>query len=348
MLLDSASLYFRAFFGVPDQSSAPDGTPVNAVRGLPRHDRHAGRRRTGPPARRLLGRRLAPAFRVDADPLVQDAPVAEGSDARTGGDPDRPRRRRCRSSSTCWPRSGIARLGGRRVRGGRRHRHPRRPAPRRRAGTSTSSPATATCSSSSTTPPACGCSTPAAACGNLEIVDEAALRDEVRRADGAGYADLAVLRGDPSDGLPGVAGIGEKTAAPAARHGTATWTACSPPSTPATRTALRAPAASCAPPATTSRRRPSVVRVVRDAPLPGRRRRAAGETRRPGALAALADRWGVGSSSPGWSKRLGGELTPPSAADHASGADLQLFAVSGPGCASASPRRNEGGQTTEE
>lgn len=30
---------------------------------------------------------------------------------------------------------------------------------------------------------------------------------------GAAYAELALLRGDPSDGLPGVAGIGEKTAA---------------------------------------------------------------------------------------------------------------------------------------
>ena len=33
MLLDTASLYFRAFFGVPE-IKAPDGTPVNAVRGL--------------------------------------------------------------------------------------------------------------------------------------------------------------------------------------------------------------------------------------------------------------------------------------------------------------------------
>lgn len=33
MLLDTASLYFRAFFGVPDTRAA-DGTPVNAVRGL--------------------------------------------------------------------------------------------------------------------------------------------------------------------------------------------------------------------------------------------------------------------------------------------------------------------------
>lgn len=34
MLLDSASLYFRAFFGVPDTMKAPDGTVVNAVRGM--------------------------------------------------------------------------------------------------------------------------------------------------------------------------------------------------------------------------------------------------------------------------------------------------------------------------
>ncbi|GGH40223.1 5'-3' exonuclease [Microbacterium album] len=34
MLLDTASLYFRAFHGVPDTVRAADGTPVNAVRGL--------------------------------------------------------------------------------------------------------------------------------------------------------------------------------------------------------------------------------------------------------------------------------------------------------------------------
>ena len=30
MLLDTASMYFRAFYGVPE-IKAPDGTPVNAV-----------------------------------------------------------------------------------------------------------------------------------------------------------------------------------------------------------------------------------------------------------------------------------------------------------------------------
>ena len=33
MLLDSASLWYRAFFGMPDSLLSPDGTPVNAIRG---------------------------------------------------------------------------------------------------------------------------------------------------------------------------------------------------------------------------------------------------------------------------------------------------------------------------
>src|SRR5690606_9290124 len=46
----------------------------------------------------------------------------------------------------------------------------------------------------------------------LEVFDEAAVRDRYGIAAGA-YVDYAVLRGDPSDGLPGVPGVGEKTAA---------------------------------------------------------------------------------------------------------------------------------------
>ncbi|MCW2823552.1 MAG: flap endonuclease [Aeromicrobium sp.] len=34
LLLDSASLYFRAFFGIPKTLTAPDGTAVNALRGI--------------------------------------------------------------------------------------------------------------------------------------------------------------------------------------------------------------------------------------------------------------------------------------------------------------------------
>ncbi|WP_243061836.1 5'-3' exonuclease [Humibacter sp. RRB41] len=34
MLLDTASLYFRAFYGVPEGVKSPDGMPVNGIRGL--------------------------------------------------------------------------------------------------------------------------------------------------------------------------------------------------------------------------------------------------------------------------------------------------------------------------
>jgi 5'-3' exonuclease len=46
---------------------------------------------------------------------------------------------------------------------------------------------------------------------NLEIVDDTFLLDKYGVA-GHQYADFATLRGDSSDGLPGVRGIGEKTA----------------------------------------------------------------------------------------------------------------------------------------
>jgi 5'-3' exonuclease len=53
--------------------------------------------------------------------------------------------------------------------------------------------------------------------GGPAVVDEA----EVKRRyliPGRSYSDFAILRGDPSDGLPGVAGIGPKTAADLVRR----------------------------------------------------------------------------------------------------------------------------------
>lgn len=53
--------------------------------------------------------------------------------------------------------------------------------------------------------------------GPAEVAEQYGL--PVHRA-GSAYAELALLRGDPSDGLPGVPGIGEKTAATLlAQHG---------------------------------------------------------------------------------------------------------------------------------
>jgi 5'-3' exonuclease len=47
---------------------------------------------------------------------------------------------------------------------------------------------------------------------DIELVDEAGVTAKYG-IPGRAYADFAVLRGDPSDGLPGVAGVGAKTAA---------------------------------------------------------------------------------------------------------------------------------------
>lgn len=46
---------------------------------------------------------------------------------------------------------------------------------------------------------------------NLAEMDEAAVLEKYG-VPASRYADFAILRGDPSDGLPGVAGVGEKTA----------------------------------------------------------------------------------------------------------------------------------------
>jgi 5'-3' exonuclease len=48
---------------------------------------------------------------------------------------------------------------------------------------------------------------------DADVVTQEFLQAKYAVATGAAYADMAALRGDTSDGLPGVAGIGEKTAA---------------------------------------------------------------------------------------------------------------------------------------
>jgi 5'-3' exonuclease len=53
--------------------------------------------------------------------------------------------------------------------------------------------------------------------GNLLVVDEAEVESRYG-IPGRSYGDYAVLRGDPSDGLPGVPGVGEKTAAQLVRR----------------------------------------------------------------------------------------------------------------------------------
>jgi 5'-3' exonuclease len=100
----------------------------------------------------------------------------------------------------------------------------------------------------------------------LQTVDEALVREKYG-VEASQYADMATLRGDPSDGLPGVRGIGEKTAASLLR----TFGDLD-----AVRAAALDPASGMSPrlraaiveAADYLDRAPEVVRVVRDLPVP--------------------------------------------------------------------------------
>lgn len=114
---------------------------------------------------------------------------------------------------------------------------------------------------------------------------------------GAAYAELALLRGDLSDGLPGVPGIGEKTAARLlAEHGSlaAVRAAAADPSSPMAK-GVRAKLVAASDYIETAG---PVVRVVTDAAVELSRATDALPEQAVDAdrVAALADRYGVGSS----------------------------------------------------
>jgi 5'-3' exonuclease len=113
---------------------------------------------------------------------------------------------------------------------------------------------------------------------------------------GRSYADFAILRGDPSDGLPGVPGVGEKTAAAlVTRFGTVEDLVAAADGNgddgfPAgARAKVRAAADYL-------RRAPGVVRVVCDVPLPSYDDRLPAAPRDPDRLVALSDRWALDSA----------------------------------------------------
>jgi 5'-3' exonuclease len=128
----------------------------------------------------------------------------------------------------------------------------------------------------------------------LEVLDNAAIVDRYG-VPAAGYADFAAMRGDPSDGLPGVPGVGDKTAARlVARYG----------SLDAILDALDDPAAGFAPGLRTKlvaakdylAVAPTVVRVARDIALPDLDTALPTVPRDPERLITLAEQWGVASA----------------------------------------------------
>jgi 5'-3' exonuclease len=126
----------------------------------------------------------------------------------------------------------------------------------------------------------------------LKAYDEAAVTAK-HGIPGRAYAELAVLRGDPSDGLPGVKGIGEKTAAALiSRFGSVDGVLAAldtgeqdgfPAGARAKLEAARDYLAVA----------PAVSRVVRDLPMPPLDDALPRTPRDPERVVELADRWGL-------------------------------------------------------
>jgi 5'-3' exonuclease len=206
MLLDTASLYYRAFYGMPETVTAPDGTPVNAVRGL--LDAVGKLVRDRAPSRLIacLDADWRPAFRVAAIPsykahraepdgteqappgLAVQVPLITGVLEAAGI--------AIAEHAGYEADDVIATLAVRHAAGG------------------PVEIVTGDRDLFQLVDDARGIRVLYTARGlsGMEPVTEAEITARYG-IPGRAYGDFAVLRGDPSDGLPGVPGIGEKSAA---------------------------------------------------------------------------------------------------------------------------------------
>ncbi|WP_353114133.1 5'-3' exonuclease [Microbacterium sp.] len=209
MLLDTASLYFRAFYGVPDTVKAPDGRSVNAARGL--LDMIAKLVSTYRPTHLVAcwDDDWRPQWRVDLIPSYKTHRVVEavagGPDVEEVPDP--------LEEQIPLIRAELAALG----------------IPVIGAAEHEADDVIGTLATRSADPvdvvtgdrdlfqlvdDASGVRVIYTARGmsNLEIVTDETVVGKYGVLP-AQYADFATMRGDASDGLPGVKGVGEKTAA---------------------------------------------------------------------------------------------------------------------------------------
>ena len=213
MLLDAASLYFRAFYGVKASIPAPDGTPTNAVRGFLDMVSTLITRFHPSDMVACIDQDWRPAWRVALLPTYKTHRLADQVATPGGGAP--PGEAEPPGLAEQVPiifdaldALGIAALG----------------APEHEADD-----VIATLAERATMPVdvvsgdrdlfqvidddrAVRVLYTARGVNKLEVMDAAAVRRRYGIAPSQ-YADFATLRGDPSDGLPGVPGIGEKTAA---------------------------------------------------------------------------------------------------------------------------------------
>ena len=290
MVLDTSYLYFRAFFAVPDSVRAPDGTPVNAVHGLLDTITLLV---TGHRPDRLVAAwddDWRPAFRVAAIPSYKAHRVA--GPAPGGGWVEQVPPALVAQVplvADVLAAIGIARLG---ALGFEADDVMGTLVARASAAGEPVDVVSGDRDLFQLVDDAARVRVLFPGRGGFAAVDQAELARRYGIATGDQYADMAVLRGDPSDGLPGVAGIGEKTAAAlVVRYGDlagvlAARDRADPGLTAAQRRRLTDAAAYLDV-------APGVVRVARDAPVPVVDDRLPVEPADPDALATFVGRWGA-------------------------------------------------------
>src|SRR5689334_3818923 len=210
LLLDSASLYFRAFFGVPDQRNTADEPPTNALRGF--LDMIATLVTAHRPTHLVAcwDDDWRPQWRVDLVPTYKTHRLTEGSDVVEESPDDlTPQVPLIRDALRAL---GIARLGAPGceaddVIGTLTERH---------RGVLPVDVVTGDrdlLQLVDDAGPVRVLYTGKGGVRDPDVVTQAYLREKYAVPTGEAYLDMSVLRGDTSDGLPGVKGIGDKTAA---------------------------------------------------------------------------------------------------------------------------------------
>lgn len=289
MLLDAAGLYFRAFFGVPTSIVAPDGTPVNAVRGF--LDMVSTLVTRYQPARLVacLDEDWRPAWRVALLPSYKAHRVLDGAAPDVEEVPD------LLSPQVPVLLEVLAAVGIATA-GAAEYEADDVIGTLATRGPGPVDVVTGDRDLIQLVNDAAGVRVLYTGRGvaKLEELDDAAVRAKYA-VEPSQYADFATLRGDPSDGLPGVAGIGEKTAAGLLGRfgdlaGIMAAVDARNPALPAAQwkrlDAARAYLAVA----------PDVVRVAQHAPVPPVVDALPAAPVDPERLAALAKRWGLESA----------------------------------------------------
>jgi 5'-3' exonuclease len=204
MLLDTASLYYRAFFGVPETVRAPDGTPVNAIRGLLDMISRLVRARHPSQLVACLDADWRPAFRVEAVPSYKAHRLAaDGTSEETPP-----------ALAVQVPViEELLRTSGLAVAGQPGYEADDVMGTLAARSSGPVDVVTGDRDLFQLVDDARGVRIIYTVRGlmNMDVIDEAAVTAKYD-IPGRAYADFAALRGDPSDGLPGVPGVGEKTA----------------------------------------------------------------------------------------------------------------------------------------